>query len=188
MPKGHVEPRTVVCRHCGDEFVTSKVGKAAFFCRTPDCDLDRGGAVGAKERRRRSRLEAQQAAEREREAQALEQRERAAQRREEALRAARLQREAKLAERRAEDQRRLFDIIREHDGAMLLFDEFVAAVLQAAERPGEKVDIRKAITALAHAAGPEPTWQATVRLAAECLAYAGTIPRRPIKEPTPVLT
>jgi hypothetical protein len=38
MPKGHVHPRTVTCKACGNEFVSDRTGKASFYCRTPECD------------------------------------------------------------------------------------------------------------------------------------------------------
>src|SRR4051812_27795741 len=129
MPKGHVEARTVVCRQCGSEFVTTKVGKASFFCRSEECDLSRGGAPAARIRR----LRAKEAREREREAQAARERQEAVQARERArderLRLAREEREAKRLARLAENHRELFDPIRECDEAMLLFDELMAAAL-----------------------------------------------------------
>lgn len=188
MPKGRVEPRTVACRHCGSEFVSDKIGKASFFCRQPDCDLSRGGSVGAQERRRRAQ-EAQRLA---REAQRERERQEAATARERAryerLAQARREREQRLAEIRAEEQRELFDVIRENDRVMLLFDELVEAAMRAPDAEADRVGLRKAITALAHAKGPEQTWQASVRLAAEAMAFAGTIPRNGVRDRTPVLT
>lgn len=42
MPKGRREARTVTCRACGSGFITTKVGKATWYCRTLACDLERG--------------------------------------------------------------------------------------------------------------------------------------------------
>jgi hypothetical protein len=42
MPRGRVEPREVECRACGVTFVSDRCGKAAFYCRRPECDSARG--------------------------------------------------------------------------------------------------------------------------------------------------
>lgn len=44
MPKGRVEPRTVVCRSCGSEFVSDRAGKAAFYCGSDECNAMRATA------------------------------------------------------------------------------------------------------------------------------------------------
>jgi hypothetical protein len=41
MPRGVIEEREVVCRHCGVPFVTTAVGKAAWYCKREECDSDR---------------------------------------------------------------------------------------------------------------------------------------------------
>lgn len=38
MPKGVCEPRIVECRACKGRFRTDKLGRAAWYCRTPACD------------------------------------------------------------------------------------------------------------------------------------------------------
>ena len=39
--RGRVEPRTVTCKACGREFVTDKVGRPAWYCQQPDCNVER---------------------------------------------------------------------------------------------------------------------------------------------------
>jgi hypothetical protein len=41
MPRGVIEEREVVCRHCGVPFMTTAVGKAAWYCKREECDSDR---------------------------------------------------------------------------------------------------------------------------------------------------
>lgn len=41
VPKGSVPERDVVCRACGSTFRSTKAGKAAFYCRTAECDAER---------------------------------------------------------------------------------------------------------------------------------------------------
>jgi hypothetical protein len=38
MPKGSVAEREVQCRACGGVFRSTRTGKGAFYCRTPECD------------------------------------------------------------------------------------------------------------------------------------------------------
>jgi hypothetical protein len=44
MPQGRVPAREVVCRACGEPFVTERSGKAAFYCRRPGCDEARAAS------------------------------------------------------------------------------------------------------------------------------------------------
>jgi hypothetical protein len=65
MPRGTVPERPVACHACGTTFHTTKVGKAAFFCRTEECDKQRArerGEMTAQERAvRRDQLQQERA-------------------------------------------------------------------------------------------------------------------------------
>lgn len=66
MPKGQTPERELTCRACGQPFRTDRCGRAAYYCRTPECDEQRRATgVRIQSRATVDRAAAARAAERE---------------------------------------------------------------------------------------------------------------------------
>lgn len=185
MPKGHVQERDCICRACGATFRTTKVGKASFFCRTPECDEARGAIRRAETEAERS--ERQLARQREQE----ERRQRHAQE----VAARRQQREAdrqhrlraRAAAKRMRNRRiEMFRPILDDPEQSLLVDEFIEILrLSACERIDlPKQALREAIVRVAHAEGPHGQHAAMQNLAAVALKLADMSRPRATREPS----
>lgn len=189
MPKGRVPAREVYCKACGQPFVTDKVGKAAQLCHSVTCDERRAGQRKAARRgeveanaQRRTREAAERRAQRERE-RALEREERA--RRRKVARAAQARQKTIEAKLRKKGLEIFAPIMDDPDQMKMVIDILEICELASGLRDTGWVELRKAITAVAHAKpeGREASHRALKRLSAVSMRMADTMRTHAVRDP-----
>lgn len=206
MPKGHVPEREVICKACTTPFLSTRVGRAAFYCRQPQCDEERrrsGFRVKGLSAESRERLLAEARAAREAKRKAARDARERAKRVERAKRAA-----ARLEPRAVAALSELVRLARELHAAQDMAgvprtpllpsgaadrevivqrapfeDEQLLAVREALiARPRGKEagrqPLQRAVVRLANARGLEATRAALLHLAVEALAWELRLPAR----------
>lgn len=190
MPKGHKDPYTTTCQACGEDFTTTRLGRAAWYCRRPECDEARGYEPPEVKAERRQRQV--------REREAKRQRKEAERARREQER--RLQRGAAVAERDHEgwvreemrrsheleeldptDKRvraarlRVFEPILNDPNQMMYAEEILALAPLLRTAVASKAELKKAIVRLTHAQGARDTHARWLELAAVALRCADSV-------------
>jgi hypothetical protein len=167
MPKGKVEPREVVCHACGTTFTSDKAGKAAFFCRSVECDARRERVrreARAAERAERGRARAEE--------RARVRRERAQQARMEAARKARMKTiQKKVREKRLE----IFAPILDDPEQMLLITDALEIIKLASTVEPTRAALKKAVVAMAMADGRTEEHAAARMVAAVAMRIADNL-------------
>lgn len=204
MPKGRVEPREVICKACAEPFVSDRAGRAAFFCHRTECDEERERARKARHaaekatraaqrqqdrQRRRIRLDHERAAAREEKERARKAR--VVAEREERERQRRVQRATEVRQRAIEVKLRkkgleiFAPIMDDPDQMKMVMDILEIVQLASGLTDPSWVELRKAITAVAHAKpeGREKSHVALKRLSAVAMRMADTMRTHTTREP-----
>lgn len=156
--------RTVTCKACGSDFTTTRCGKAAFYCRTPECDAARK-AKGL--RVTNTGLTVQQREERRRKAE------------EDRLRKASAKRLEAIRKRTRKRGLESFAPIFDDPDQMILYDELMEVMERAASTPAEKIEAKKALVKITHAESRAEQHDGWQQLAAVSLKMADRFRPRP---------